>query len=215
LQGLKYTAWLSAVAIFGSLLLGAIGAYIQYTGGSWARRMVNGYISIFRNTPPLIQLYFFYFARGPTLNSLIPGVRADISNVTWAIISLALYVGAFNVEVFRSGIEAVPAETIEAAHALGMDDTQIFRKIILPLATRVSLAGLTNNFVNLIKTSTNAYAIAVPEVLYAASQVWVDNLNALEMMFILLTLFVIVISLFTWLMKLLEKAIAVPGWGHA
>lgn len=214
LEGIKYTAWLSVASIIGSLLLGAAGAYIQYSGSNWSKRIVNGYVNAFRNTPPLVQLYFFYFAVGPTLKELFPNL-SGISNVTWAIISLSLYAGAFAVEIFRAGIEAVPKSTIEAADALGMSEAQIFRKIVLPLSVRISLTGLTNNLVNLIKTSTNAYAIAVPEVLYAASQIWSDQLNTLEMMLILLTFFIAIIGIFTWLMRLLERMTAVPGWGNA
>lgn len=215
LEGIRYTAWLSIASIIGSMLLGAVGAYVQYTGSGFAKRFVNGYVHVFRNTPPLVQLYFFYFALGPTLREIFPGQLSDISNVTWAIISLSLYAGAFAVEIFRAGIEAVPKSTIEAADALGMTEAQIFRKIILPLAVRISLTGLTNNLVNLIKTSTNAYAIAVPEVLYASSQIWSDQLNTLEMMLILLTFFIVIVGVFTWLMGLLERVTAVPGWGKA
>jgi len=215
LEGILYTAWLSIASIVGSLLVGALGAYLQYTGGAWAQRLVNGYVHAFRNTPPLVQLYFFYFALGPALSGLLPGMQPVLSNVTWAIISLTLYAGAFNVEIFRAGIEAVPRSTIEAADALGMNERQIFRRIVLPLSVRISLTGLTNNLVNLIKTTTNAFAIAVPEVLYASSQIWSESLNALEMMVVLLVFFMLVIGAFTWLMKILERAIAVPGWGHA
>lgn len=215
LEGILYTGWLSVASIIGSLVVGALGAYLQYTGGAWARNLVNGYVHAFRNTPPLVQLYFFYFALGPALSGLLPGMQPALSNVTWAIISLTLYAGAFNVEIFRAGIEAVPRSTIEAADALGMSERQIFRRIVLPLSVRISLTGLTNNLVNLIKTTTNAFAIAVPEVLYASSQIWSDSLNALEMMIVLLVFFMLVIGVFTWLMKILERAIAVPGWGHA
>lgn len=211
--GLKYTAILSIVSIIGSLLIGAVGAYAQYAGKSWSKRIVNYYVNVFRNTPPLIQLYFFYFALGPYITSFLPEIQPVLSNVTWAIISLSLYAGAFNVEIFRSGIEAVPSSTIEAAEALGMDEKQIFRKVILPLSFRISLTGLTNSLVNLIKTTTNAYAIAVPEVLYASSQIWSDQLNTLEMMVILLTFFILIIGLFARLMKQIERVLAVPGWG--
>ncbi|MDS1138877.1 amino acid ABC transporter permease [Pusillimonas sp. SM2304] len=215
LEGIVYTAWLSVASIAGSLAVGALGAYLQYSGGRWANMLVNGYIHAFRNTPPLVQLYFFYFALGPTLSGMLPGTGPAISNVTWAIVSLTLYAGAFNVEIFRAGIEAVPASTIEAADALGMNERQIFRKIVLPLSIRISLTGLTNNLVNLIKTTTNAFAIAVPEILYASSQIWSESMNALEMMIVLLVFFMLMIGLFTWLMKILERATAVPGWGHA
>lgn len=215
LQGIRYTAWLSVASIVGSLAVGGLGAYLQFAQGRWARRLVGAYVQVFRNTPPLVQLYFFYFALGPALSALAPGPQPLIGNVTWAIVSLTLYAGAFNVEIFRSGIEAVPQSTIEAADALGLSRSQIFVKVVLPLALRISLAGLNNNLVNLIKTTTNAFAIAVPELLYAASQIWSESMNAFEMMVVLLTFYMLVIGAFTWSMQRWERAIAVPGWGHA
>ena len=82
---------------------------------------MQGYIQFFRNTPPLVQLYFFYFALGSYLRMTSPsGIEVPvITNFTWAVICLSLYAGAFNVEIFRAGIEAVPKETAEAAEALG------------------------------------------------------------------------------------------------
>lgn len=215
LQGIRYTAWLSVASIFGSLLVGAVGAYLQFTGGLWAQRLVGGYVQAFRNTPPLVQLYFFYFALGPAVSSLMPDAGPAVSNVTWAIVSLTLYAGAFNVEIFRSGIEAVPQSTIEAADSLGMNRGQIFRRVVLPLASRISLTGLNNNLINLIKTTTNAFAIAVPELLYASSQIWSENLNAFEMMVVLLVFYMVVIGAFAWTMQRWERAVAVPGWGNA
>ena len=80
----------------------------------------------------------------------------------WAIISLSLFAGAFNVEIFRSGIEAVPQTTVEAAEALGYTRLKAYLHIVLPLAFRICLPALNNNLVNLLKTTTLAYAIAVP-----------------------------------------------------
>lgn len=104
---------------------------------------------------------------------------------------------------------------IEAASAMGMNRRQIFVKVAFPLAARISLPALTNNLINLIKTTTNAYAIAVPEILYVSSQIWTQNLNTAEMMIVLLVFYLGLIGLFVLLMSLLEKSIAVPGWGKA
>ena len=81
----------------------------------------QGFIQFFRNTPPLVQLYFFYFGLGSYL-LITTGTGMSVpmvSNFTWAVICLSFFAGAFNVEIFRSGIEAVPRETMEAAESLG------------------------------------------------------------------------------------------------
>lgn len=212
--GVYHTLLLSAVSILLSVAIGVLGAYILFTRGRIAQRLVGGYIQVFRNTPPLIQLYFFYFALGPTLSNVFSSGGPLIGNVIWAIVSLTLYAGAFNVEIFRAGVEAVPSTTLEAAEALGMSRHQQFRELAMPLALRISFPALNNNLVNLIKTTTNAYAIAVPELLYAASQIWSEQLNTLEMMIVLLTFYILVIGAFIFLMGRWERGMKVPGWGH-
>jgi len=213
--GLRYTALLAILSMLGSLAVGLAGAYLQ-SSRKWLPRVgIAVYIQAFRNTPPLIQLYFFYFALGPFLTRLLELNDPALSNVTWAVISLTLYAGAFNVEIFRAGIEAVPETTVEAAAALGLSRRQTFFRIILPLAFRISLPALNNNLVNLIKTTTLAFAIAVPELLYASSQIWSENLNTLEMMLVLLGFYCGVTGIFILLMNRWERAISIPGWGRA
>jgi polar amino acid transport system permease protein len=130
----------------------------------------------------------------------------------WAVIGLSLYAGSFNVEIFRAGIEAVPRETIEAAEALGYTRLKAYAHIILPLALRISLPALNNNLVNLIKTTTIAYAIAVPEMLYVANQIWSDELNVPEMMNVLLVIYLFLVGVLVYAMGRWERALRVPGY---
>ena len=79
---------------------------------------------------------------------------------------------------------------------------------------RVCLPALNNNLVNLIKTTTQAYAIAVPETLFVASQIWSDRINVFEMMVTLLTFYLLLVGIFVWLMTRLERSLRVPGFGQ-
>jgi polar amino acid transport system permease protein len=135
-----------------------------------------------------------------------------VSNFAWAVIGLSLYAGAFNVEIFRAGIEAVPRETVEAAEALGYSRLKAYVFVILPLAFRISLPALNNNLVNLIKTTTVAYAIAVPEMLYVANQIWSDELNVPEMMNTLLIIYVGLVGILVYAMTRWERATRIPGY---
>lgn len=212
-RGIGMTFVLSIASIVGSVVLGVVGAFCQRSDSRVLRFFASTYVWIFRNTPPLVQLFFFYFALGPILSHAVGSPTPILGNIGWAVVSLVLFAGAFNVEIFRSGIEAVPGSMLEAASSLGMSNFQCFTKVTMPLAIRVSLPALGNNLINLIKTTTNAYAIAVPELLYVASQIWAQNLNTLEMMVVLLVFYLVVIGVFVYLIDMLEKAIAVPGWG--
>ncbi|MBL4741285.1 MAG: ABC transporter permease subunit, partial [Sneathiella sp.] len=154
------------------------------------------------------------------ISTLLPKVTNDyggqepiLGGFTWAVISLSFFAGAYNVEIFRSGIEAVPDSTIEAAEALGFTRLHIYKDITLPLAFRVVLPALNNNLVNLVKTTTLAYAIAVPEMLYEANQIWSDNVNVTEMMIFMLLTYFVLVGILVWGMNKWERALKIPGFG--
>jgi polar amino acid transport system permease protein len=216
LSGLKMTLILSVTTILISLVLGAAGALIQSGPSRLLRGLVNAFVVVFRNTPPLVQLFFFYFGLGTLMPSIESGgMRVPLlNNIQWAIISLSLFAGAFNVEIFRSGIDAVPRTTVEAAEALGYTRIKAYIHIVLPLAIRVCLPALNNNLVNLLKTTTLAYAIAVPETLYAIKQIWSESQNVLEMMIVLLATYGVLVGVLVWLMHRWERAMHIPGYGR-
>lgn len=217
-KGLQYTLVLSFTCVILSVVIGVVGAWAQSSPSIWIRRIVQGYIQFFRNTPPFVQLLFFYFALG----QFTPSVTAPdgwteipmISNVGWAIISLSLFAGAFNVEIFRSGIEAVPDSTVEAASALGFSRLQTYIDVVLPLAFRVSLPALNNNLVNLVKTTTQAIGIAVPELLYQSVSIWNDYPSALyPTMLLLFVSFIILVGILVLGMTRWERSMKIPGYG--
>jgi len=216
IHGFLNTIYLSAVCLAFSVAIGVVGAWLQRSPLVWTRRIVQAYIQLFRNTPPLVQLYFFYFALGsimPRTENAYGIMEPILSNWNWAIISLSFFAGSFNVEIFRSGIEAVPRSTVEAAESLGFNRLQTYVYVVLPLAFRVCLPALNNNLVNLVKTTTLAYAIAVPEMLYVANQIWSDNLNVPEMMTFLLLAYVLLVGILVRAMNKWERAMRLPGYG--
>ncbi|HZS85055.1 MAG TPA: amino acid ABC transporter permease [Stellaceae bacterium] len=213
--GILTTLELSAACLVLSVVIGVVGAWLQGSRLRLTKLVIQGYIQFFRNTPPLVQLYFFYFALGSYITMRLPnGTTVPlVSNVSWAIICLSFYAGSFNVEIFRAGIEAVPRTTIEAAEALGYSRLKAYIYIVLPLAFRISLPALNNNLVNLVKTTTLAYAIAVPELLYVSAQIWSDEVNVPEMMNVLLVLYVALVGILVYGMAKWERALRVPGYG--
>lgn len=214
--GFLTTVELAAICIALSVVIGVVGAWLQGSKLRLLRRVVYWYIQFFRNTPPLVQLYFFYFGVGSFLKVPGPGgiARPLITNFAWAVLSLSFYAGAFNVEIFRSGIEAVPRATIEAAEALGYSRLAAYRHVVLPLAFRICLPALNNNLVNLVKATTLAYAISVPEMLWVSSQIWSDDLNVPEMMVVLLFCYVGLVGVLVLVMHHWERSMRVPGFGR-
>ncbi|MEO6064824.1 MAG: amino acid ABC transporter permease [Lysobacterales bacterium] len=212
LQGFATTLQLSAYCLVLSMALGAVTAWLCGSRRALVRRSANGFVQLFRNTPPLVQLYFFYFALGPLLPKV--GGMPLLGSMGWAVISLTLLEAAFVAEIFRAGIEAVPKAMTEAAQSLGYSRAQIFRLIVLPLALRVTMPAMTNNLVNLVKTTTLAYAIAVPELLYMSAQIWSEQVNVPEMMVVVLISYVTIVGVITHVMHWLETRLQVPGFGQ-
>lgn len=216
-SGLWMTVKLAVLCTIFSVIIGVIGAAMQGAPSRLVRAAVAGYIQFFRNTPPFVQLLFFYFALG----SLTPTYSPDgwleipiVSNVGWAIISLSFFAGAFNVEIFRAGVEAVPESTQEASEALGFTRLQTYRYVVLPLALRVSLPALNNNLVNLVKTTTQAFVIAVPELLYESITIWNDFPSAQNpMMLVLFVTYLVLVGVLVLGMHRWEREMRIPGYG--
>jgi len=218
LTGLWMTIKLSIACVILSVVIGVLGAWAQGAPNRFLRAFVQGYIQFFRNTPPLVQLLFFYFALGQFTPSYSPDGWLEvpiISNVGWAIISLSFCAGAFNVEIFRAGIEAVPESTVEAAESLGMTRTQTYREVVFPLALRVSIPALNNNLVNLVKTTTQAFAIAVPELLYESVSIWNDFPSAQNpTMLLLFVTYILLVGILVFGMNKWERKMRIPGYGQ-
>lgn len=215
--GFLLTVQLSIACVIFSVVIGVVGAWMQGSPSRLVRAVVQGYIQFFRNTPPLVQLLFFYFALGQFTPTYSPDGWLEIpiiSNVGWAIISLSFFAGAFNVEIFRAGIEAVPESTREAADSLGFSRLQTYGYIVLPLALRVSIPSLNNNLVNLVKTTTQAFAIAVPEMLYQAVTIWNDYPSAQNpTMLLVFVVYIGLVGILVMGMSRWERAMRIPGYG--
>lgn len=213
-SGLGYTMVLAIGSLILSVIIGVAGAAVTQMRAAWPRSIVTGYVELFRNTPVLAQIYFFYFGIG----SLLPMVSDDaggqvrlLGNVPWAIIALGLHAGAFQVEALRAAIEGVPARLVEAAQALGMNRQQTFRHLILPIAVRRALPTIGNALAQAIKSTSTAYAIAVPELLYASNRIWTEGANVPETMLMLFITYMALVGVVGWSVRRLEKRLALPG----
>jgi len=138
-----------------------------------------------------------------------------IDNFDWALIALSLYAGAFNIEIFRAGIEAIHKSIVEPAALLGYSKIAAFIYVMVPLAWRISLPALCNNLIELLKTTTLAYAIGVPELLYVSNQIRSDNINTFEMMNVLMVVYLILVGIVALAMHRWERALRFPGFGSA
>lgn len=216
LRGLANTILLALGCIVLSVAIGVTGAWLLGVGFPPVRWLATAYVEFFRYTPPLVQLYFFFFGIGAMLPLVTAanGVETPLmGGFAWAVIALGIYAGASNTVIFRAGIDAVPADIRDSAVALGYSPLQAYVRIILPLALRNCLAALNANLVNIVKATGLASAIAVPELLYVTNQIWPEEGNTVEMMNVLLVIFFLLVSVLVYGMHRLEKRLRIPGQG--
>ncbi len=119
------------------------------------------YIDLFRALPVLVVLVLIYYA--------LPFVGITFSSFTAAALALSLVLGAFTAEVLRAGIQSIPAGQSEAAQALGLTFWQAMRKVVLPQAVRVVIPPQTSNMVSIVKDTSLASVVALPDLLKQAS----------------------------------------------
>jgi polar amino acid transport system substrate-binding protein len=150
------TILLSLGAMVIAVTLGLALAVGQSRGPAWLRLLCTVYVEFFRGTPVLVQLLFLYFGL-PRLGLAMPGWLT-------ALVGLGLNYAAYESQVYRAALEAIPRGQFEAAYSLGMSPVLAFRRIILPQALRIALPPMTNDFVSLFKDTSVAFAISVWEL---------------------------------------------------
>jgi len=143
-------------SMFIALVLGMPLAIGQWKGPRAIQWLCTIYVEFFRGTPVLVQLLFLYFGL-PAIGLAMPGWLT-------ALIGLGLNYAAYESQVYRAALEAIPRGQWEASYLLGMSPVLAFRRIILPQAFRIALPPMTNDFVSLFKDTSTAYAISVWEL---------------------------------------------------
>jgi polar amino acid transport system substrate-binding protein len=155
LQGALVTLLISLLSFALASPLGIALATLRLYTGRWGRAFAGVYVEVFRGTPLLLQLYVLYFGVADVVR---------LNAFTAAVLGLALNYGAYEAEVYRGALLAVPPGQTEAARALGMSRWQALRHVVFPQALRTALPAVTNDFVALLKDSSLISVITVVEL---------------------------------------------------
>lgn len=171
-SGVKVTIQLSAISIALSFLLGLIIAVMRMSRVRPVRWFALGYLEFFRNTPLLVQIFFWYFGSYKILpQSVNDWLVSTNFEFAAAVIALTIYTSAFIAEDIRSGVLSIPKEQMEASRSSGFSYLRSMQFIILPQAVRITVPPLINQFLNVVKNSSLAMTIGVAELTYQARQV--------------------------------------------
>lgn len=171
--GLKGTLRIFVICLVCGLTLGLFMGLARYSKALWLRWPAASFIEFFRNTPVLVQIFWFYFA----FPILVP---FQITALSAAALGITLNSAAFSAEIFRGGIQSIDPGQWEAGRAIGMRPREIMRRIILPQAVRRMLPALTNRGIEIFKMTTLASAIAYAEVLHQARLIASIQYNPIE-----------------------------------
>ncbi|PYN97867.1 MAG: hypothetical protein DMD89_15510 [Candidatus Rokuibacteriota bacterium] len=196
LEGAGLTVMISSVAMVLALVLGLALAAISQAPGPVARRLVAAYVEVFRNTPLLIQIFIVYFG--------LPQLGVKLSPFLSGLAALVLYAAAYNTEIFRAGLEAVPHGQFEAARSAGLGELQILRYVILPQAVRICFPALGNNLVSLVKNSSLVSTIGMVELMFVANDISFNNFRTFEIYGTAAVMYVVIVLALTRLLRAAE-----------
>ncbi|MDR6104633.1 polar amino acid transport system permease protein [Agrobacterium larrymoorei] len=200
LQGTLVTIGLTAAVVVLGLLVGLIAGLAQLSRSEILRWASWGYIELFRCTPLLVQLLWFYYAL-PILTGI------EISAITASILTLSLYGGSFYAEVIRGGIQSIDSGQWEAGLALGLTPGKVMRRIVLPQAIKQMIPPLMNQSIIQFKNTSLVSVLAVPDLLYQGQSAATETYRPLEVYTIIAVIYFVVLVPLTAIVKKSEKSL--------
>jgi len=187
----------SFATVVGGIVIGIICGLGLLSRRRWLTLPLEGYVEVFRCTPLLVQIVWFYYALPILLNFSLPAWLA-------AGLGLTLYMGAFCTEIFRAGVISIGRGQWQAGRALGMTHIQLMRRIVLPQAVRRMVPPLVNQSITQLKNTALLYVVAVPDLMYTGSIVTAETFRPLEVYTSVAAMYFIMLYPMTLFAKRLE-----------
>ena len=203
-EGLVNTHKVTGVALGCGLVLGLALALMRLSRHSLASWPAGFVIEVFRTTPPLVQLFWFFFAL-----PMIVGI--EMTPFLAASVTFSIQSAAFFAEVFRAGIQSIERGQWDGARAIGMTHAQALQRIILPQAVKRMIPAFMERAIELMKTTTLVATISYADLLFAANEVSQKTFRPLETYTVVALIYFFVIFLVSQLARLLELRLARSG----
>lgn len=199
LKYLPLTLEMAAAGMVLALILACLLAVIRVLKIPALNQFAIVFISFFRGTPLLVQLFLFYYGLPQLFSSL-----TVINGITATIMGLTLHFSAYMAESIRAAIVGVDRSQTEAALSIGMTNGQLMRRIVLPQATRVALPTLMNYFIDMIKATSLAFTLGVTELMGATQKEAAGSFLYFEAFVVAAIMYWIIVELLSWLQRHLE-----------
>ncbi|TAL56761.1 amino acid ABC transporter permease [Pandoraea sp.] len=201
LNGLLYTLMFTVACVALGLIVGLAAGLARLSKSVLISGPARAYVELFRCTPVLVQLIWFYYAL-PVLSGI------QISPATASVLALALYGGAFYAEIFRAGVVSIDLGQTEAGQAIGMTKPQIMRRIVLPQAFKRMIPPLMSQSIMQLKNTSLLSVLAIPDLLYQGQSAAHELYRPLECYTIVAIGYFIVLFPATIFSKRLETRLA-------
>lgn len=199
LRYLPLTIQMATIAMFFALIIACLLAVVRVSQVPVLNGVALLFISFFRGTPLLVQLFLFYYGLPQLINALI-----SINGVTAAVLGLTLHFSAYMAESIRAAIVGIDRSQTEAALSIGMTQSQLMRRIILPQATRVATPTLMNYFIDMIKATSLAFTLGVTELMGATQKEAAGSFLYLEAFLLVAMIYWAIVEVLSWGQRRLE-----------
>jgi polar amino acid transport system permease protein len=198
LDGLYWTFAITGLSLVGALVFGLVAALLRLSGIPVISQLVRFYIDVFRGTPLLIQLVWIYYA-------LPIAIGISFSAFFSTVLTLWLNMGAFLGEIFRAGIQSIDRGQRDAAFVLGMNYRQTMHHIVLPQAVARMLPPIGSSMIVILKDSSLASVLAVPELTYQGTVLQASTFRPIEILTVVAVIYFILNYPLTLLVDWLER----------
>jgi putative amino-acid transport system permease protein len=199
LQYLPLTLEMATAGMVIALALACLFAVVRVLRIPVVNQLTILFISFFRGTPLLVQLFLFYFGLPQLMSSL-----TAINGVTATIMGLTMHFSAYMAESIRAAILGVDRSQTEAAQSIGMTNFQLMRRIILPQATRIAVPTLMNYFIDMIKATSLAFTLGVTELMGATQKEAAGSFLYFEAFLLVAIFYWVIVEALAWLQRYLE-----------
>ena len=197
IPGIKVTIPLTLVSFALSLVLGLLLALFQIANIRGLKQFSRFYIWVFRGTPLIVQLFIIFFG--------LPSIGIVLKSFTAAVLGFGLNLAAYNAEVFRSAISAIPKGQSEAAEMIGLSYGQTMARVVLPQSFPIAFPSLFNNLISLLKDTSLAASITVVELFTVTQQIAARTYEPFALYLEAAFIYLMFSTLLTWLQDYLEK----------
>ncbi|VVD59019.1 amino acid ABC transporter permease [Pandoraea anhela] len=203
-----WTLTVSVLSFVVALIVGGvIGTLRTIPGRPTVVRLCDAYVEMFRDIPLLVQVFLWYHVAP----AFVPPLKL-VPSAAPVIVALGLFTSARIAEQLRAGIQALPRGQRDAGKALGFTTFQTYCYVILPMAVRLIIPPLTSESMNIVKNSSVAFAVSIPELTMYAMQVQEETSRGIEVYLAVTALYALSAFSINRLMTMVEQRLRLPGF---